>query len=461
MSLRLRLTFLCVGLVALVLAGFALTTYFLAKRNIYNSFDDSLVAQADAILPLLPTQLTDESVRAQRPQLDTQAAAGLLFQVRSPDGLVLYSSFRGGQELLPSGRSLGAQAFFDANVAQEKLRILHQPIESGGSIEVGRSTSETAENVTEIRYALFGGGLLALFLTMIPAYFIAGRGLRPIRDVSRVARRIERTGDFSQRLEQRKSRDETGELIATFNEMIERVDQTMAAQTEFLAESSHELRRPLTILRTNLDILRDPSLPAADRMACLERMSREARAMTSLVGDLLLLTRDKAQSLLQAHVDFSALCADEVSRIGYGDDQPTLTSNIQPGLVVVGDEERLRQMVKNLLENAVTYTPKGGRVGLSLQSEGENVRLVVQDTGIGIPEAERSKVFERFYRGDQARSMRGEGVGLGLAIVKYVVEGHGGEIEATETLSGGTSFTVTLPRSTTVAEPLTETLAVS
>src|SRR5262249_55410482 len=163
----------------------------------------------------------------------------------------------------------------------ERLRILHEPLNSndhsGGSIEVGRSIAETNESVTEIRYALAGGAILALILTSLPAWYIAGRGLRPIRDVSRVARRIERTGDFSQRLKPGDSSDETGELIATFNEMIERVDQTMAAQAEFLAESSHELRRPLTILRTNLDILRDPSLPAADRTACLERMSREAR----------------------------------------------------------------------------------------------------------------------------------------------------------------------------------------
>src|SRR6185295_12727040 len=169
----------------------------------------------------------------------------------------------------------------------------------------------------------------------------------------------------------------------------------------------------------------------------------------------LLLTRDKAQSLQRVHVDLSRLCSDEVSRIGYADRQAAIESNIEPGIVVIGDEERLGQMVKNLLENAVTYTPANGRVKLTLRGDGAIVRLEVEDTGIGITEADLPRVFERFYRGEQARSMRGEGVGLGLAIVKYVVEGHGGRIAATAREGGGTRFTVTLPREAVVEEPLT------
>ena len=367
MSLRLRLTILCVALVAAVLVGFAVTTYVIARQGIYNSFDDSLNAEALAILGLLPPgSLSEPLGQATRSQLDTQAAAGLLFQIRTNDGNVLYSSFSGSPALLPRDRSLAEEAFYEANVADQTLRLLYLPVDPAGdggfSIEVGRSTNETAEALSELRYALAAGSLLAVFLTLVPAYYIAGRGLRPVRDVSRLARRIELTGDYSQRLAERRSSDETGELIATFNAMIDRVDGTLAAQTEFLAESSHELRRPLTVLRTNLDILRDPGLPAADRAACLERMSVEARSMSALVGDLLLLTRDKTQSLQRLHVDISSLCSDEVSRFNLGTGQATIESQIEPGLVVIGDEERLRQMLKNLLENAVNYTPPSGQV---------------------------------------------------------------------------------------------------
>jgi two-component system sensor histidine kinase MprB len=466
MSLRLRLTFLCVALVAVVIAGFAVTTYFIARHRIYSGFDDGLTAESGAILSLLPPgTLSESSVQQRRSVLDNQAAAGLLFQIRTNDGNVLYSSFRGSPELLPRGNSLDKQTFFETNVAQQRLRLLYLPVDTpdhnGGSMEVGRSTSETSEALAEIRYALAAGSVLALFLTFVPAYYIAGRALRPIRDVSRLARRIERTGDFSQRLEDRKTSDETGELIATFNEMIERVDQTLVAQTEFLADSSHEMRRPLTILRTNLDILRDPGLPAADRAACLARMSREAHAMSSLVGDLLLLTRDKTQSLQRVHVDFSRLCADEVSRIGFAEGQVPIEPDIEPGLVMIGDEERLRQVVKNLLENAVKYTQKDGHVRVRLHGDDDNVRLEVQDTGIGIVEAELARIFDRFYRGTEARAMHAEGVGLGLAIVKYVVEGHGGSISASASPGCGAMFAVVLPRAPVVSEPLTDLLAVS
>ncbi len=466
MSLRLRLTILCVALVAAVLVGFAVTTYVIARQGIYNSFDDSLNAEALAILGLLPPgSLSEPLGQATRSQLDTQAAAGLLFQIRTNDGNVLYSSFSGSPALLPRDRSLAEEAFYEANVADQTLRLLYLPVDPAGdggfSIEVGRSTNETAEALSELRYALAAGSLLAVFLTLVPAYYIAGRGLRPVRDVSRLARRIELTGDYSQRLAERRSSDETGELIATFNAMIDRVDGTLAAQTEFLAESSHELRRPLTVLRTNLDILRDPGLPAADRAACLERMSVEARSMSALVGDLLLLTRDKTQSLQRLHVDISSLCSDEVSRFNLGTGQATIESQIEPGLVVIGDEERLRQMLKNLLENAVNYTPPSGEVRLNLSSDGDVVRLEVQDTGIGIAEGDLERVFDRFYRGDAARAMHGDGVGLGLAIVKYIVEGHGGTISAGRTPGGGATFSVVLPRGPVVSEPLTDMLAVS
>src|SRR5207244_4820872 len=139
-------------------------------------------------------------------------------------------------------------------------------------------------------------GLFALLLTSLPAYFIAGRALDPIREVSRVARRVERTSDFSQRLVERPTRDEIGELTATFNDLIGRIEQTLAAHSRFLAEASHELRRPFTILRTNLYILRDPDLPEGYRVSRLERMTREASAMTRLARDVLLPHRDLSPS---------------------------------------------------------------------------------------------------------------------------------------------------------------------
>jgi two-component system sensor histidine kinase MprB len=465
LSLRLRLTVLCVALVGCVLAAFSVTTYFITSARIYASLDDSLSSEANAILATLPPgELSPVLIDGVRPALNTEGASGSLFQIRDASGNVLYSSFRGSPDLLPQNRDASREAFFQGKVANQELRILHLPLTSGthtgGTIEVARSFQETDEALTELLIALVSGSVIALVLTLIPAYYIAGSALKPLRGVSQLAQRIERTSDFSQRLAPRDTRDEIGELTTTFNELIQRIEHTLAAHSQFLAESSHELRRPLTILRTNLDILRDPTLPEADRAACLERMSREARAMSSLVGDLLLLNRDKTQSLEHVPVALSHVCTDEVSRLQFAEPSARVIAEVAPNVVVDGDEQRLHQMVKNLLENAVNYSPRGGRVTLRLSESDGQAQLVVQDSGPGIAKEDRPHIFDRFYRGASAREMRSDGVGLGLAIVKYVVDGHGGTITVESAPEGGASFVVRLPVSHETLTHLTELLAV-
>ena len=464
MSLRLRITLLCVALVAVVLAGFAVTVTFLASTRIYASLDDGLTAQANSIIASLPAGILDESlIQSNRQALETEEAAGLLFQIRDASGKVLYSSFRGSPEVLPPSGSLNEPAVYERKVAQQQLRLLHMPIDSaahgGGSIEVGRSMKETDEALTEIRGTLIVGGIFALLLTSLPAYFIAGRALDPIREVSRVARRVERTSDFSQRLVERPTADEIGELTATFNDLIQRIEQTLAAHSRFLAEASHELRRPLTILRTNLYILRDPDLPEADRAACLERMSREASAMTSLVGDLLLLNRDRAQSLERAPVDLSRLCGEEAWRMQLAEPTASLQVQIAPNLMVEGDAQRLQQVVRNLLENAINYSPEGGAVEIYLSERRGRARLSVRDSGIGISAEELPKIFDRFYRGAEATRVHREGIGLGLSIAKYVVEGLGGDISV-ESQPDGTTFVMELAVAQRSGRQLRDTLAV-
>jgi len=448
----------------LVLAGFAVTVNFLASNRIYGSLDDGLEAQANSIIATLPVGTVDATqIQNSRQALETEEAAGLLFQIRDSSGRVLYSSFRGSQDVLPAGKSLNEQAVYERKVAQQQLRLLHMPIDSashgGGSIVVGRSMNETDEALTEIRGTLLIGGIFALVLTSLPAYFIAGRALDPIREVSRVARRVERTSDFSQRLVKRPTRDEIGELTETFNDLIQRIEQTLAAHSRFLAEASHELRRPLTILRTNLYILRDPELPEIDRAACLERMSREASAMTSLVGDLLLLNRDRAQSLERATVDLSRLCREESSRMQSAEPTASWEVDIMPDLMIEGDAQRLQQVIRNLLENAINYSPDGGVVGVSLVKQKGRARLSVRDSGIGIDAEDLPRIFDRFYRGTEASRVHREGIGLGLSIVKYVVEGLGGDISV-ESRSDGTTFIVELPVSQRSAKRLRDLLPV-
>jgi len=233
--------------------------------------------------------------------------------------------------------------------------------------------------------------------------------------------------------------------VTTFNAMIDRVERMLASQREFLADSSHELRRPLTVLRTNIDLLNDPALPLGEREACLREIRAEAETMSRLLSDLLLLTREQGQAVELAPVDYSSLCKDAVERLRGRDDRHTLTAKVAEGVRLLGDKERLAQMVSNLLDNAARYTPEEGRIELRLGMVDGIARLEVQDTGIGIPEEELPHVFERFYRGEQARARRIEGTGLGLAIVKYVAEAHGGSVDVHSQPGRGSTFVVDLP----------------
>jgi two-component system OmpR family sensor kinase len=449
-TLRLRLTLLYVGLLAAALAVTGITGYVIAAHRIYAGLDDSLTLRAQAVaLALEPigTEFNQEDIENNKGELDALASkADLVFQLRRADGTVLYSSAQPPSGSLPppdDTRSL-VGGFATKDVRGEDTRILYQPLPTGGSIEVGESLSGANGAVSEIRDVIVVGGLAALLVTAVSGYTLSGRALRPVRNVSQMARDIEETADFTRRLDKSAGEGEVRELVSAFNAMIERVEQTLAHQKSFLADSSHELRRPLSVLQTNVDILSRPNLSHADRERCVAEVRVEAQIMRRLVADLLMLAREESQSIERARVDFSAVCERALARVKQ-EDSHELREEIEPGIVVLGDGERLDQMVGNLLDNAVQYTPREGRVVFGLQRSNGRVQLEVRDTGQGIKADEIAHVFERFYRGESARASRPAGTGLGLAIVKYVAEAHGGTVSVVSEPTNGTTFVVELP----------------
>jgi len=449
-TLRLRLTLLYVGLLAAALAVTGITGYVIAAHRIYAGLDDSLTLRAQAVaLALEPigTEFNQEDIENNKGELDALASkADLVFQLRRADGTVLYSSAQPPSGSLPppdDTRSL-VGGFATKDVRGEDTRILYQPLPTGGSIEVGESLSGANGAVSEIRDVIVVGGLAALLVTAVSGYTLSGRALRPVRNVSQMARDIEETADFTRRLDKSAGEGEVRELVSAFNAMIERVEQTLAHQKSFLADSSHELRRPLSVLQTNVDILSRPNLSQADRERCVAEVRVEAQIMRRLVADLLMLAREESQSIERARVDFSAVCERALARVRQ-EDSHELREEIESGIVVLGDGERLDQMVGNLLDNAVQYTPREGRVAFGLQRSNGRVQLEVRDTGQGIKADEIAHVFERFYRGESARASRPAGTGLGLAIVKYVAEAHGGTVSVVSEPTNGTTFVVELP----------------
>lgn len=220
---------------------------------------------------------------------------------------------------------------------------------------------------------------------------------------------------------------------------------------EFVANVSHELKTPLTVIRGFLEtLIDDPNIDDATRAGFLERMGVQSDRLSAIVGDLLTLSRVESgeEALHLEPVDLTRVARMSAQALAPTAERKKIALDVRSndGISILGDEHHLRLMLDNLLDNAVKYTPEGGRVTLTVSTEGKEARVEVRDTGIGIEPIHRERIFERFYRVDKGRSREMGGTGLGLSIVKHVVLAHGGEIRVESMLGKGTSFQVTLPR---------------
>jgi signal transduction histidine kinase len=287
---------------------------------------------------------------------------------------------------------------------------------------------------------------IAVFLTLVTvsAAILVGRALSPVKKVTATAQGIASSSDLSRRVNYQGPRDEIGQLAATFDRMIEQLDRLLQSQRTFVADASHELRGPLTVIRGNLDLLKR-NLSEEDRSESIRVLEAEMTRMTRIVNDLLVLAEVESGPLEQQQtVSLKDILLDAQDRALLLAGNRKITVERQEDLWVRGDGHKLDQMVNNLVSNAVKYTPDGGTITLSLFQDGDWARLEVADTGIGIAPEHLPHIFDRFYRVDKAHSRAGGGTGLGLAIVKGIAQQHGGTVTVTSEPGKGSTFTVRL-----------------
>jgi len=330
---------------------------------------------------------------------------------------------------------------------QRDLAVASRRLSGGPLLQIARSTDTRAVVLAPLRRVMWLAGTAAVLLSAGGGAWLAWRATKPVRAVAATARRIVATGDLSARVAGPPRDDEIGELVQQFNTLLERNSRLLGAMREALDNVAHDLRTPLTRLRAGAEAaLQRPDDPAAAREAladCIEETDRIRRLLETLLdisaaeNGVLKLERETVavDGLLQSVTELYAPVAEEKSitiRIASGG-----------GLKVPGDPTRLRQVVANLVDNALKYTPAGGSVRLEAERHDERVRLVVRDTGPGVPPDEQEKIWQRLYRGDHSRSQRG--LGLGLSVVKAMVEAHGGRVAVANDPGGGAIFTVDLP----------------
>lgn len=463
MTIRTRLTLWYTGLLALTLLLLGILIYSVVGRILLVNLEERLQAHAEDVITAIQQENDPMNVmasgRVRLPSIDTFGSQYFTQIVQLIDGraVQLSENLRGqrlpNSDLLHQNLELGRPRFVTVTAANGvRLHIASMLIPIGnrpvGVVEVASLMSNIDDSLLVVRRALLLGSVLALIFAAVGGSILARAALQPIKSITETAQRITGTSDLSQRIPAGVPTDEVGRLTATINDMLGRLEESFDAQQRLVADISHELRTPLTTIQGNVDLMRrgaadDPAM----RGEALAAIGNETARMRRLVNDLLLLAQADAGLQLQLQpVEVDTLLLD-VYRQGQVISQGTgvrVRLGAEDQAVVLGDADRLRQLLLNLVDNAIKYTPSGGDVTLTLKRQAGWVQIGVADTGCGIPPEDRPHIFDRFYRADRSRTRPG-GAGLGLSIAKWVAEAHGGELEVESEVGQGTVFTLYLP----------------
>lgn len=453
MTLRTRLTIWYTAVLASAVLLFGGTLYIVLNLNLTNQIEHNLEQTADEILEALDEGLP-QNVTITLRALDLSTT--VMMQILGPDGSVVWQSMNapaGGRPLDPE-RLGGDQNVFSTQILDgSEYRVLTVPMLAApsqqlvGFLQLGASMETIQQANQTLALGMAVGGVLAVAVAAIVGYMVAGAALRPIDEITETALSITRADDLSRRIPQMgPPMGEVGHLIQAFNETLERLEALFEAQRRFVADVSHELRTPLTAIRGNIDLIRQTGV--ADEES-LDAITGEVERMTRLVQDLLLLARAESGVLPlgQEEVELDTIMLEVFQQAKVlAPEGVEVRIGREDQVRVRGDADRLKQVLLNLVANAIEHTAPGGWVRLDLACADGEARLSVTDTGPGIPEEELTQIFERFYRHDRSRSRKRDGgIGLGLSIAYWIARAHGGRIDVESTVGKGSTFTLVLP----------------
>lgn len=503
MTIRLRLTLWYTALLGATLILFSVLVYSLLSTNLWGQVRQNVERQGNEIAFLVTGQL----LRTQRlfviresgfgfPELDL-FTSGAGAQVIDSQGDVYLQSENLGNMKVPNYRSAleniraGKPHIYTINNNNMPLVVYSTPLVTEqygvlGAVQIVQPIDSVENTLNQVSRYLILGTALSLILAAIIGALLAHRALTPIGDIAQAANSITRTRDLGRRLQMVDQTNEIGQLAATFNDMLDRIQKLFESQDRLIADVSHDLRTPLTTVQGNIELLKrmtnsfaatttadtatDTSGSALDSNAvkrqqqqsaqvlpllqeALTEVEHETDRMSRMINDLLLLAQadSGAIELQWQQVEMDTLLLDlyrqtrRIAELRKGSGVLDIRLGHEDQGLVWGDSERLRQLLLNLTDNAIKYTPAGGVVTLSLRNEEGWVKVSVSDTGIGIHPASQEQIFQRFYRTDKARSREQGGSGLGLSIVQWIAQAHNGRVTVESEPQKGSTFTLWLP----------------
>ena len=413
-SVRIRLTLWYAGVLALSLIAFALVIYYVVAAGFRERQDEALRSTAQTVASAYVEEYEEQHSLA-------KAGEVILVELTFPNRYVQVTDNTGqpiassrnlaAPVILPSAALTEARQQTSTLVTVNGLRAAVVPLASDrdlGFAVVGEPLSVIEDGLSRLRRDFFAGVPLVLLLASVGGYFLARKSLAPI--------------------------------AASFKE-----------QQRFIADASHELRTPLAVLRGETEVALGKTRTVDEYQSSLALIQDEAERLSHIVEDLFILARepiDKPAVLARETMSLNQTvrdCARAAEVLAVRKGVQLKLENSSASIALNGDQELINRLILNLLDNAVKYTPEGGEISLALERQNGNAEIVVQDTGIGIPEADQPRVFDRFYRVDKARSRALGGAGLGLSIVRWIVDVHGGEIGVDSAPGRGSKFTVKLP----------------
>jgi two-component system OmpR family sensor kinase len=435
-----------------ILLVFGSAVYVLVSILLITHIDNLLATTVKDIVSVTRVNPVGDISVIKFPPLDM--TANVYVQIWGRNGKLMTSSpglSQLNESLDPDNLSITRPVYDETSFRGVHLRVLSAPLiiegRPVGTLQVATSLDVVDAAREVLLYIMAIATIVAVLLAAFGSWVAVGRALSPLDAITETTEQINRADDLARRIPYRgPMHDEIGNLIEAFNQTLERLETLFTSQQRFLADVSHELRTPLTVIKGNVDLMR--RMKSLDEES-LTSIDQEAGRLTRLVGGLLLLAQAESGSvslnmrpmeldtlLLEVFQEMKVLAGEKINL------HLTEIDQIQ----VNGDRDRLKQVLLNLVANAIQYTPQGGDVFLSMGKVAEQARLIIRDTGPGIPPEDLPHIFERFYRAEKSRT-RGKttGFGLGLSIAHWIIEKHRGRIEVDSKDDRGTTFCIWLP----------------
>ncbi len=487
-SVRIRLTLWYVGVLALVLLAFSVGVYALLARSLNERLDNGLRDSLEAMGTSLTRELTEglaeaeEMAEAEEVTLaeveglvEKEAAFSTIEDLNSPHQAIAIFDARGRLlfERIASGNLHAGFPPFDLSSGQSvrlytlpgnrederiDVRVALRRVQATTTgalylIVVAQALQANMEELALLRRIFYVAVPMALVLAGLGGFFLARQALAPVAAMSARARRIS-AENLEERLPVANPRDELGRLAATFNEMLARLNASFDQQRQFITDASHELRTPLSVMHTTAEVtLEQPLRSESEYRDALEMMDVKVRRLARIVEDMFTLARVDAgrHPLHQSEFYLDELIGEtaRAARMLATRKEVSVEVATASDVPFRGDEGLLRQLLLNLLDNAIRYTPAGGHICVSLTHSDSICEIIVADSGTGIPAEAQTRIFERFYRADESRARAssdgGSGAGLGLSIARWIAEAHDGRLELRRSDESGSIFVASLP----------------